>query len=188
MQKAQCKLDTLNLLIDDLKKSSSNTERVDLIKEAALDIAELGEYHFFGEKSYGRNLIFSNDDFEVILMCWGSGQKSVAHDHNDSFCIMKCLAGSLHEQRYVKKKTINTDKKIQQSIMPTIIKKMELNETVSIADNEGLHSLMNKSQDSAACTLHFYFPPIHQSKIYDLVDGSQKAVSSIFTSEFGVKL
>ena len=191
MQTALREIATLNTLIDNLNDSSSDEERVKIIKNTSMNLTELSGYHHVGKTSYGRNLVFSNDDFEVILMCWEAGHKSVPHDHNNSLCVMKCLSGELQEQRYVKKKKITQAithmNNSQEIIVPTSLSTLELNQATSIKDSEGLHSLMNNSQDSA-CTLHFYFPPIHQSNIYDIEGSEPKAVTSKFTSEYGVKM
>jgi len=179
-------LDTANLtaLIDDLNTLASDEQRIALIENAVIDLSEFENYHHFGEHSYGRNLIYSNEEFEVILMCWRSGQQSVAHDHSDSLCVMKCIAGLLEEQRYTKKQVSS---ELTDVIVPTSLSTLELNQAISIRDSEGLHSLQNNSS-ADACTLHFYFPPIHQANKYDMNSGEKTVVTSKFTSEYGVKL
>lgn len=174
----------LNTLIDDLNTLVCDEQRVALIKEAIIDLSELDKYHHFGERSYGRNLIYSNQNFEVILMCWRSGQQSVAHDHSDSLCVMKCVGGVLEEQRYIKQAITNN---AVDEILPTSLNTLALNQAISITDSEGLHSLKNSSAQDA-CTLHFYFPPIHQANKYDTNSGEATVVNSKFTSEYGVKL
>lgn len=179
-------LDTTNLtaLIDDLNTLASDEQKIALIEDVVIDFSEFEKYHHFGEHSYGRNLIYSNEDFEVILMCWRSGQQSVAHDHSDSLCVMKCIAGLLEEQRYTKHPVSGEFTSV---IVPTSLNTLERNQAISITDSEGLHSLKNTSPDDA-CTLHFYFPPIHQAHKYDTGSGEKTVVTSKFTSEYGVKL
>jgi cysteine dioxygenase len=177
----------LSTLIDDLNTLVSDEQRVALIKEVIIDSSEFEKYHYFGECSYGRNLIYSNQDFEVILMCWRSGQQSVAHDHSDSLCVMKCVSGVLEEQRYIKQAVIDRTSPKADEILPTSLNTLALNQAISITDSEGLHSLKNNSAQDA-CTLHFYFPPIHQANKYDTNSGEATVVNSKFTSEYGIKL
>ncbi len=165
-------------LIDQLQQASTDQARKTLIANREVSLVDVERYYHFGAASYGRNLVFSNADFEVILMCWQSNQHSTAHDHNGSLCVMKCLAGELEEQRYIKTATQ------MPRLLATEKKLLVAGETSSITDQEGLHSISNNSV-RAACSLHFYFPAIHSTNVYCLKDGSQKSVTSVFTSENG---
>jgi len=171
------KLDSIELLIADLQVNYSQAQRIAVIESLHLQLSDLELYHHFGTSSYGRNLVFSCDEFEIILMCWQPGQYSVAHDHNGSLCVMKCLVGELGEQRF---------QKHDQSIYPIGEYTLAQGSTAFITDEQGLHSIGNYSAQDA-CSLHCYFPPIHNTNIYALENGTTKKVSSSFTSEYGVK-
>jgi cysteine dioxygenase len=176
----------LNLIEQHIAKlliASSDSEKISLIKNMPIQLSDVIGYRYFDEKSYTRNLVFSCADFEVILMCWGSGQHSVVHDHNGSLCVMKCLLGTLDEQRFEKR--LNTQSGIV-AIEPTGSYSLIAGSTTSILDEEGLHSIANSRQEDA-CSLHFYFPPIKNAYVYGLDNVAKKAVSSVFTSEFGIK-
>ena len=183
MQPARSTQDAVMLIIEQLQQCSSDQQRLNLIGNMVLELQDLEKYHHFGAGSYGRNLVYSNDQFEMILMCWGPEQGATVHDHNDSLCIMKCLAGQLEEQRYIKKRSVNGE---GLTIMPSEVSHLNKGETCSITDNQGLHSISNQTTQ-AACSLHFYFPPIHTATVYDVKEGGQKTVISTFTSEYGIK-
>ena len=38
-----------------------------------------------------------NDQFNLMLLCWGEGHGSAIHDHADSHCFVKMLYGELTE-------------------------------------------------------------------------------------------
>src|SRR5664279_2475996 len=57
----------------------------------AIHRSTLQPYVFFSSKRYARNLIFKNEVFECVAMCWDIGQASSIHDHNDKLGWM-CLA------------------------------------------------------------------------------------------------
>ncbi len=57
-------------------------------------------YAVFGDDSYGRNLIWRSRDFELLLLCWKSGQASAIHDHGAQNCWMAVLDGVLEEQHF----------------------------------------------------------------------------------------
>ena len=175
MVSVEQKFNSIELLITQLQVTKSNLERITLIENISLQLTDVDLYHYFGTSSYGRNLVFTCDDFEVVLMCWRPGHHCASHDHNGSLCVMKCLAGTLDEQRFHK----NRD-------CMTAIGKYQITagSTASITDEQRVHSIANFSADNA-WSLHFYFPPIHNVNIYDLDRGEPKKVASIFTSKFG---
>src|SRR5437899_2784710 len=58
------------------------------------------EYERYSEISYTRNLVFRNDCFEIMVICWNSGQRSCIHDHPSNGCFLKVLKGDLIEESY----------------------------------------------------------------------------------------
>ena len=42
------------------------------------------KYAFFSGEHYVRNLVETNDDFELLVICWGPGQISRIHNHDNS--------------------------------------------------------------------------------------------------------
>lgn len=51
-------------------------------------------------KTYTRNLIYGNEHFDCILMCWPPGCFSTIHDHDRSSCWVIIVEGSIHEIQY----------------------------------------------------------------------------------------
>ncbi|PSC70679.1 cysteine dioxygenase isoform B [Micractinium conductrix] len=58
-------------------------------------------YVHFGEEHYVRNLVFANQDFELLVLCWRPGQGSRVHNHADSHGWVTVLAGRVEEARYI---------------------------------------------------------------------------------------
>ena len=180
MYRLEQQLNSIDRLIGDLQGAKSHSERIALITNMSILLADANHYHYFAESGYGRNLIFSCAEFEVILLCWQPGQTSRAHDHNGSLCVMKCLSGVLDEHRYAKLTGTAT------GLYPIGQAQITAGSTAHITDEQGLHRLGNGSQVDA-CSLHFYFPPIHNTNVYCLEKGQQKQIKSVFTSEYGIK-
>src|SRR2546430_17097894 len=61
----------------------------------------LDKYLFFSKGNYTRNLIFKNDVFECMTICWEVGQASRIHNHRDQNCWMSAPIRS--EERRVGK-------------------------------------------------------------------------------------
>lgn len=49
---------------------------------------------------YSRNIIFKNNDFELILIKWKKFSNTPIHIHPEKGCIMKLLEGELMEEKY----------------------------------------------------------------------------------------
>ena len=86
---------------------SLSSERADVQKLAealgdldGLSIEDLRDYAVFDEHDYRRNLVVEGAMYEVLMLCWKSGQRSPIHDHARSVCGVKVLQGKLTEVRY----------------------------------------------------------------------------------------
>jgi len=62
---------------------------------------ELRPYLFWSDVHYTRNLVFTCEKFEMMIICWGIGQGSRIHNHASSHCFMATLSGVVSEQRYL---------------------------------------------------------------------------------------
>lgn len=179
MATAELKLTPVAVFVESLHACESDQERIACVQQSVINLDDLDEYHYFGESSYGRNLIYDHPDFEVILMCWGPQQKSSAHNHSDSLCVMKCLGGELEEQRYL-------SNEYPQPLTKTSLTTLKAGQSVSITDDEGLHTIGNETAENA-CSLHVYFPPISRVTSFGVENSKTKKLTSCFTSEYGVK-
>ncbi len=55
---------------------------LDICSDTDIDDASLSKYVHWHDSMYTRNLIYRNDLFEVMAVCWQKGQKTVLHTHN----------------------------------------------------------------------------------------------------------
>jgi hypothetical protein len=51
---------------------------------------------------YSRNILYKNDDFEIVLITWGAYSRSPIHCHPKNGCLLTVLDGTLFEERYDK--------------------------------------------------------------------------------------
>ena len=57
-------------------------------------------------KRYTRTLLDrGNGHYNLMTLCWNTGQESPIHNHPDSHCFMKTLQGTVHEEVYKKPNT-----------------------------------------------------------------------------------
>ena len=60
----------------------------------------LDDYVHFKDEKYCRNLIYKEDDFEILLVCWKAGQVAPIHGHEGEKCWMRVESGALRVSNY----------------------------------------------------------------------------------------
>src|SRR5882762_1349214 len=60
----------------------------------------LDKYCYFSKGNYTRNLIFKNEVFECMTICWENGQASPIHQPRDQQCLMSPALGRLKDQNF----------------------------------------------------------------------------------------
>ena len=51
-------------------------------------------------EKYTRNLVYSNEHMDVLLMCWPAGSESSIHCHDNSSCWVALVEGTVQEFLY----------------------------------------------------------------------------------------
>lgn len=70
------------------------------LKSARLDPATLAPYLHFAPRRYTRNLIFRNDLFELIALCWDPRTASPIHNHSGQLCWLSIQSGALRLENF----------------------------------------------------------------------------------------
>ncbi len=55
---------------------------LEICQDTDIDDASLARYVHWNDALYTRNLIYRDDLFEIMAVCWQKGQKTVLHTHN----------------------------------------------------------------------------------------------------------
>ena len=55
----------------------------------------------FNERTYQRNLVHHTANYEVLILCWRSGQRSPIHDHGESACGVLVIEGVATETSFL---------------------------------------------------------------------------------------
>ncbi|KAH7944865.1 hypothetical protein HPB49_008631 [Dermacentor silvarum] len=136
-----------------------------------------------GRSRYTRNLVDEgNGKFNLMILCWSEGQGSSIHDHADSHCFMKVLAGTLKEVRFDWPQT-------KDGVEAPMTKKgdteLQLNSVAYINDSLGLHRVENPSHCEPAVSLHLYCPPFDECSMFDQRTGHRSKSKVTFWSKYG---
>lgn len=139
-------------------------------------------YIFFREDTYGRNLVYKNDFFELLVLTWLPHQRTKIHDHSGQRCWMTVQLGTLSFKNYA---TPQTDKceLIPLCGADTCVE----GKALYIDDGIGVHSIVNASRKPAV-SVHLYAAPISRCKTYNEALKRFEWTDLHYFTEFGQEL
>merc|ERR1719481_1909214 len=127
---------------------------------------------------------YSRDGTVNFLMCWPESVSSAVHDHADSHCFMRILAGNARETRHWWPKDLCAE---DGSLLEMSRRKLESGQTAYMSDELGLHRVENESHTEKLCSLHLYSPPFADCNIFDQRTSKKTPIKMTFFSKFGEK-
>ena len=161
----------------------------DYLRTYPIDAASLAKYCFFSKGNYTRNLIFKNDLFECMTVCWEVGQASRIHNHRDQNCWMAVPIGRLKVQNY---RVDDRDAQCSTChLVPTRVFEMNPAHPGYVDPLEPVHEVLNLVEFAArAVSVHVYSRPFDTCEIYQRDKaqrdkGTYADVPLFYTSEYG---
>jgi cysteine dioxygenase len=147
----------------------------------------LDKYVFFSKGCYTRNLIFKNDLFECMTICWEIGQFSRIHNHRDQNCWMSAPIGRLKVQNFrVEDRHASADHSGTCRLVATDIYEMNSSNPVYVNPLEPVHQVLNLAEyNQRAVSIHIYSKPFDSCEVYQLEKGTYGDVPLHYTSEYG---
>lgn len=151
---------------------------LDFCESVQISDASLDPYVFFDDKFYTRNMIYRDELFEMMTICWQPGQKTAVHTHNGQLCWMIPQRGNLGVVDY---KWLGCDHPENQNVVGIdclagsdhtkleLVREVEAcaGGTVLTADKlQTIHRLYNF--DEPAVSIHVYSRPIDSCVAFDL--------------------
>jgi len=156
----------LDSLINEIKKLSEynfpDNDVYDLLEDSSLSEKDIKDYIQFDQKKYTRHLIYKDNSFELLLMCWSPGQRAPIHGHEGEKCFMRVEKGSLLFTNYILESTNPLSLKMIDSIKGS----------PGFLDGPAdVHSVENIYTDNAI-TFHVYAKPYAECDVYDIKLGN----------------
>jgi cysteine dioxygenase len=144
----------------------------------------LDKYCYFSQGSYTRNLIFKNEVFECMTVCWEIGQHSRVHNHRDQNCWMSVPIGRLRVQNYRVEHRDPSHGTCE--IVPTDVYLMDPTHPAYVNPEEPVHEVINVAEfNQRAVSIHVYSKPFDQCEVYLRDKGTYSDVPLFYTSEYG---
>jgi cysteine dioxygenase len=156
----------------------------DFLKQHCVENTTLKPYLFFSLKHYTRNLIFRNELFELMAICWEVGQASRIHNHWGQNCWMAVPIGKLRVQNF---SVVDEDRasgfcRLDRAEAFDIHRRSP----AEVDPAEPVHQVLNLPQfNERAVSLHIYSRPYDRCLVYSPAKDSFEEVTLEYTSERG---
>ncbi len=153
----------------------------DFLDQNQIDADSITKYFFWSPSFYTRNLIYKDERFEMMAICWEVGQVSKIHDHADQKCWMTVPVGRLQGQNFAVEEIDASSGHCRLSKTDTfeladcLAAKVELEEPV--------HQVLNLPEyQERAVSIHIYSKPYDACNSYCLDTDTFKSVPLCYTS------
>jgi cysteine dioxygenase len=128
------------------------------LAQLRLDRDELSGCIHFNERTYQRNMIHYTAHYEILVLCWKSGQGSPIHDHGESACGVLIVEGMATETSFLADRTGKL-----------IVSRSRRFPAGSIVVSRGsdIHRVANlENQEADLISLHVYSPRLAASRYF----------------------
>lgn len=156
----------------------------EFLGENPIDVDSIEPFLFWSNNFYTRNLIYKDERFELMTLCWDKGQVSRIHNHADQKCWMTVVGGTLRGQNFSVEAIDETKGfcKLKETDMfdlsDCLAAKVELEEPI--------HQILNLPEfDERAISVHIYSKPFDKCLSYCSQTDSFREVDLFYTSVNG---
>jgi cysteine dioxygenase len=149
-----------------------------------VDPATLAPYLHYEKTHYTRNLIHRTPLYELLAICWESGQLSRIHNHAGQQCWMAVPVGRLAVQNYdvvaIDPKTGHCRLRAASRLL------MDPAHPAHVEQERPVHAVLNLPEyGQRAVSLHVYSKPYDRCLVYQLETSTYMEVPLFFDSEYG---
>ena len=172
-------------LIQGLKSISDDEFTCDnvytFLGDHPVEVNSITRYFYWSPDFYTRNLIYRDDRFEMLAICWEAGQQSTVHNHAEQKCWMTVPVGRLKGQNF---DVVEIDEsKSYCKLVET--DSFELADCLSakVELEKPIHQILNLSDyGQRAVSIHIYSKPFNRCLTYCRDTDSFKEVELCYTT------
>ena len=156
----------------------------EILRNMPVDPQSLAPYLLWDAQHYTRNLIEKTPLFELLAICWETGQCSSIHNHKDQNCWMAAPIGRLLVQNY---RVLDQDLDAGTcDITPTDVIEINPSAPTAVDPREPVHKVFNPPEfGQRAVSLHVYSRPYDSCVVYSEEQHRCGEIQLHYTSEFG---
>ncbi|MCH8821936.1 MAG: cysteine dioxygenase family protein [Planctomycetes bacterium] len=160
IEAAYPKLQPLFKYLDSLKAPADLTTLTILLKNLDITRKDLGDACVFGEDDYHRMVLKDSRWYEVVCICWKSGQRTPIHDHKGASCAFRVIEGIATETIF--------EKSASGFVYPTSSKHQPCG-YIAASSEVDIHQVTNTQPPGTdLINIHIYSPLLRDFNIYSL--------------------
>ena len=153
----------------------------DFLGRNPVDVDSIAAYFYWSGECYTRNLIYKDERFEMMAVCWEPGQVSRVHNHANQKCWMTVPVGRLRGQNFA----------VDEIDEGRGFCKLRETETFELSDclaakvelERPIHQILNLAEfDERAVSIHIYSKPFDRCLSYCRDTNTYKEVQLFYTS------
>lgn len=172
----------MDQLVGELKSFAAREfpkEDVDrYLTETLIEPGVLDKYVSYCEERYTRHLVHKDEDFELLVICWSSGQSAPIHGHEGELCWARVERGKLRFENF---------RVVSEEPLRLEMDGEPMDGTEGFLDGPAeIHSVANlKEFGGNAASLHIYSKPYSECDVYDSESGPRRRVRLAYDSVQG---
>lgn len=169
---------SLEELIDSLqaipRASFSDDLVLDVVRRTRVDRADLEPFVDWRPDRYTRHLVYRDDLFQIIVLCWNVGQRTPIHDHAGQKCWMMIEQGRLEIEDY----------RYKEGVPPRrLCSEIVGGDDLHIDQCACVHKIVNRAEwGEPALSVHVYSRPFDSCYVYDLATGERELIDLCYDS------
>jgi uncharacterized NAD(P)/FAD-binding protein YdhS/predicted metal-dependent enzyme (double-stranded beta helix superfamily) len=137
-----------------------NADLIASLEALRVECDDLADVIGFDDGCYRRTIIHCRPHYQVLVLCWRSGQRSPIHDHRGSNCAVRVIRGRAIETRF--------DATPSGRLVPTCSQEHSEGTTTACCGEE-IHQMGNfDAPGRDLVTLHVYSPPPLRWRFYEV--------------------
>jgi len=154
------------------------------LQETPVSAESLAPYLTWDRQHYTRNLIDRTSLYELMAICWETGQASSVHNHRDQNCWMAVPIGRLQVENF---HLVEQDLQGGTCCLePLNLVEMNISQPCAVDPADPVHRVVNPREfDQRAVSLHVYSRPFDTCVVYSPEQGTCGEIRSHFNTEFG---
>ena len=154
------------------------TEIQAYLEQTRITPETLERYLHYQPEHYTRNLVHKSEAFEILVICWGSGQQAPIHGHEGELCWARVERGTPQFTNY----DLVSESPLQLKLLNDAVDGIE-GYLDGPADLHAVENCLGFGADAAS--VHVYSRPYAECDIYDLVRGEKQRVRMAYDTMYG---
>ena len=145
------------------------------LKTYKLNNKDREKFTFFHDSFYTRNLVYKDEHFEILILCWGANQMAPIHGHEGEKCWARVETGKLQFCNYIIKSSLPLRIKMDGQVV---------GKPGYLDGPAEIHSVENIFK-KPALSLHVYAKPFDACDIYNIKNQTVKRLTLDYHSKYG---